>query len=160
MLLSRKASQNLNLCLGKSLLANKNKMGQRVVLRTVVRYTYTPHCHLFILVWHAFPLAKVSHLTFFFFWWSIFISWFSKLAQGGERERDARRRNKTHHKRKLSGSKLTRHQLLSPQRSAQNGPSLRTCLGSRLRGRGSPRRRGLDSDHGALLWETRCEQSR
>jgi hypothetical protein len=68
MLLSRKASQNLNLCLGKSLLANKNKMGQRVVLRTVVRYTYTPHCHLFILVWHAFPLAKVSHLTFFFFW--------------------------------------------------------------------------------------------
>ena len=39
MLLSRKASQNLHLCLGKSLLANKNKTGQRVVLRTVARYT-------------------------------------------------------------------------------------------------------------------------
>ena len=122
-------------------------MGQRVVLRTVVRYTYTPHCHLFILVWHAFPLAKVSHLTFFFFWWSIFISWFSKLAQGGERETHG---DGTRHTTNASfpGSKLTRHQLLSPQRSAQNGPSLRTCLGSRLRGRGSPRRRGLDSDHG------------
>ena len=82
--------------------------------------------------------------------------WFHIATENRERERERdgeREIDGTRHTTNASfparSTQGTSYSPLSPDRSAQNGPSLRSpCLGSRFRGRGSPRPRSFDRDHG------------